>query len=122
MVGYKVCWRVGRRFISYAACYGECEYAIGETTTPRKDCGPLCLFDALGDLCRFLRMDTLARRNHLAIFDVEYEPDTENTMIWDDTPGSEVGLSSLPKGTQLAKSVTLIRELTKKEILDVVQV
>jgi hypothetical protein len=75
------------------------EYAPGLVTTPNEGCGSLCVFDS-AENARSFAGDYV---NDIKIFECEYEPDESGWV------GNKYGKSNinLPKGTCLAKSVTL---------------
>jgi hypothetical protein len=102
----------------FAPSRGESiQYGLGQIAEPREGCGPLCVFpfEESDAMLQFHSSANTSPADKLLAFECEYEPSAA-ISVWvtreDDDLTREVlslPLSHLPKGTALAKSVTLTR-------------
>jgi hypothetical protein len=103
-LGYKVCSRHKKKLMS---CMRFCSYAIeyvpDKVTKPKKDCGPLAVFDTLEDAASFLPF------NSDEIWKCEYEPSRGKSLFHKNYCKRRI--CTCPEGTRLARSVKLIERV-----------
>jgi len=103
MIAYKVTYE-GRSV--NAPARGVVRYAIGETTSRPKGCGPLAVFDTLDHAAAFLVENTNGFPYH-AIFECHIRK-SRATKLW--TSNDSIS-GWLPTGTILANTVTPLRRV-----------
>ncbi len=110
LTGYKVITDA-RHSAIVTISTGGVEYPKLKKTKPKKLCGPLCIFDTLDQAMDFVQkrcIITAFRESDFQIVTCKYKK-SKTAAIWNtDSWSSEFGLSSLPRGTVLADSVTCL--------------
>ena len=112
MKGYKVTW--GWEPESFLCpTDGVVKYAIGKTTRPRRDCGPLAVFESI-DAASSMFEGVTPYSIHIRVWECEYEPSQEERLY---TPQGQC--CSIPEGTRFASSITLTRMVDSTILSDV---
>lgn len=116
MIVYKVVKELGAGGWESAFCNGfPCRYGTGLVARPQIGHGPLAAFRTLEDAWRFYRNSCLGKVGHRVIFRAEAEPAGKRVKnLWYQLfSRREVnkGIDSLPEGTVLCSSITLLEEV-----------
>ena len=113
MIGYKLTTDncVTNKHESFYAPYeGRVVYEVGKTTKPREGCGPLAAFDT-----KKQAMDCILNGNCISTFKLwrcDYEPSKKCILFAPSYPSRiTTHQKSLPNGTVLAESITLLEEI-----------
>ena len=95
------------RFLSYCESGCACVlYTMGEDAFPRLGCGPLCVFDSLGNA-----MGLCLKHINAIVCECLYEP-SKLTKVWRGDGREGMALAQLPPGTALASRVRLTGKVT----------
>lgn len=124
--GYKVVAKIRGKLLSCSATWLDAEgkkdqdrilnYSTKYWTQPLKGCGPLAVFTTYVDALDFVnRTDDVKRK--LAIFTCVYKQPSIGILGWSLwTPASGIlGPLNMPRWTDLAIQVKLVRELSQNE-------
>lgn len=103
-IGYKVL-QVNRKSAVMYDSFGCLYYHKGKKVTPKKGCGPLCVFSSFYDARVFVEWLTDTQK---IIIKCYYKPSSID-YVWDEKNKKlSKHLIGLPKGTVLADSVTCL--------------
>ena len=117
---YKVCIVDEDGLATSSACpaEGKMVYRVGKRTMARRGYGPLCVFKDKRKVSRYITYTMPPKNCEVKVFECTAEnvreADQDCKAVW--VPGASLHGFELPKGTHLADSVSLIRELAEEEL------
>jgi len=104
-LGWKVCNEIDHDYI-FSSSFGCVKYKINEWTFPKKNWGPLAVFETREAARDFRRILDPCYNDIMCIYRCKYVPSYSNYQY--DNIGSVKDLCDMPDGKALAKKVMLL--------------